>query len=153
MGTPFHIDTLEQFAGTERGVSDWVEITQAQIDQFAECTGDRQWIHIDVARATRESPFGSTIAHGYLVLSLIGRFLQDVEAFPAGASQALNYGLDKVRFMAPVKPGDRVRARVHLARVEDKGGGRKLQYLSTTIEIEGGDKPALIAETLVMVLP
>jgi len=149
----FSLDNLESFEGSERGVSDWLEITQTQIDEFAHCTGDLQWIHVDVERAVRESPFGSTIAHGYLVLSLLGKFLQDVDTFPDGASQALNYGLDKVRFMAPVKPGDRVRARVVLSRVEDKGSGRKLQHLNCTIEIDGGDKPALIAETLVMLLP
>lgn len=149
----FSLERLEDFIGTERGVTDWVGITQEQIHEFAHCTGDHQWIHVDVERAEKESPFGSTIAHGYLVLSLLGKFLQDVDTFPQGASQALNYGLDKVRFMAPVKPGDRVRGRVTQSGVDDKGGGRKLQHLTCTVEIEGGDKPALVAETLVMLLP
>lgn len=149
----FHLEHLEAFAGSDRGASEWVEITQDQIDTFAHCTGDLQWIHVDVERAAKESPFGSTIAHGYLVLSLLGKFLQEVDTFPAGASQALNYGLDKVRFMAPVKPGDRVRGQVTLAGVDDRGGGRKLERLTCTVEIEGGEKPALVAETLVMLPP
>lgn len=149
----YHIDKLQDFIGSELGVTAWVQITQAQIAEFADCTGDRQWIHVDVDRAARESPFGSTIAHGYLILSLLGQFKLEVGILPEGASQALNYGLDKVRFMAPVKPGDRVRARIVLNDVDDKGNGRMLQHLGCTIEIEGGSKPALIADSLVMVLP
>ena len=141
-------DTVQQFVGRELGVSEWLVVDQARIDRFAECTDDRQWIHVDVERAQRESPLASTIAHGYLTLSLLARFSFEIGVFPAGARQVLNYGLDKVRFLAPVRAGVRIRDRVVLLAVEDKGDGRTLLKARHTVEIEGEEKPALVAETL-----
>jgi acyl dehydratase len=144
--------TLAEFKGKELGVSDWLTVDQHRIDEFADCTGDRQWIHVDVARAERESPYGGTIAHGYLTLSLVGSLSIEAGVIPAGATAALNYGLDKVRFIAPVKAGARVRNRVALLEVEGKGEGRSLVKLQNTIEIDGETKPALVAETLAMLI-
>ena len=148
----YRVDTLGDFVGRELGVSDWVVVDQARIDAFAACTGDRQWIHVDVERAERESPFGGTIAHGYLSLSLLASLAIEIGIVPKDASAGLNYGLDKVRFMTPVKAGARVRSRVTLASVENKGGGRILINTTNTLEIEGEDKPALIAQTLAMLI-
>jgi acyl dehydratase len=148
----YSMATLSEFVGRELGVSEWTTVTQGRIDGFAEFTGDRQWIHVDVERARRESPFGGTIAHGYLTLSLVASLAMEVGVVPADAKAGLNYGLDKVRFMAPVRAGARVRNRVVLLAVEDKGGGRVLIKTQNTLEIEGGEKPALIAETLAMLM-
>ena len=144
--------TLRDFIGREVGLSDWVAVDQHRIDEFADCTGDRQWIHVDVERARRESPYGGTIAHGYLTLSLAASLTIDAGVIPPDAAAALNYGLDKVRFVAPVKAGSRVRNRIVLAAVEDKGAGRVLITMQNTIEIEGEAKPALIAESLAMLM-
>ena len=144
--------TLTQFVGRELGVSDWIEIDQARIDQFADCTEDHQWIHMDAERARRESPYGAPIAHGFLTLSLLPRLRMDLGLIPDGAAHALNYGLDRVRFLNPVKAGVRVRVRVTLLSVTDKGGGRRLLKTSNTVEIEGEEKPALIAETLSLLI-
>jgi acyl dehydratase len=127
-------------------------VDQARIDQFAECSGDRQWIHVDAARAKRESPYRAPIAHGYLTLALVAPLQMEIGAVPADSAAAFNYGLDKVRFLAPVKAGDRVRLRVVLVNVEQKGGGVVLKT-SNTLEIEGSDKPALIAESLALITP
>src|ERR1700692_3435390 len=110
----YSVATLDEFVGQEVGVSDWVTIDQARIDAFAQCTGDNQWIHVDVERAARESPFGGTIAHGYLTLSLLASPAMEVGLIPADASAGLNYGLDKVRFITPVRAGARVRSRIVL---------------------------------------
>ena len=142
---------LTQFVGKELGVSGWLTVDQSRINQFAECSGDRQWIHIDVERAMRESPYRSPIAHGYLTLSLVAPLQMEIGAVPEGAAAAFNYGLDKVRFLAPVKAGARVRLRVALMDVEEKGGGLVMKT-SNTLEIEGSDKPALIAESLALVM-
>ena len=150
--TGYSMATLAEFKGKELGVSDWLTVDQHRIDEFADCTGDRQWIHVDVARAERESPYGGTIAHGYLTLSLVGSLSIEAGVIPAGATAALNYGLDKVRFIAPVKAGARVRNRVALLEVEGKGEGRSLVKLQNTIEIDGETKPALDAETLAMLI-
>src|SRR5215475_15349979 len=107
----YNMATAPLFAGRELGTSDWITVDQARIDQFAACTGDHQWIHVDVERARREGPFGGPIAHGYLTLSLVATMLMEVGVIPPDASTGLNYGLDKVRFLAPVKAGARVRAR------------------------------------------
>jgi len=144
--------TLSEFVGRELGVSNWVMVDQARVDAFAACTDDRQWIHVDVERARRESPFGGTIAHGYLTLSLVASLAMEIGLVPADAKAGLNYGLDKVRFMTPVKAGARVRNRVVLLSADDKGGGRTLLKMQNTLEIEGEDKPALIAETLAMLM-
>ena len=143
--------SMNDHVGKELGTSGWVTVDQAMINNFAETTGDRQWIHVDVERAKRESPFRAPIAHGYLTLSLIAGLAQQIEGVvPENTQAAFNYGLDKVRFLAPVKVGARVRLRTTIVSVEDKGPGQYLMKASNTIEIEGEDKPALIAETLAM---
>ncbi|MEM5450148.1 MaoC family dehydratase [Paraburkholderia sp. BR14263] len=148
----YSIATIDDFVGRELGVSEWVVVDQARIDAFAHCTGDRQWIHVDVERARRESPFGGTIAHGYLTLSLLAALAMEIGMIPEDASAGLNYGLDKVRFMTPVKAGARVRNRVTLVSVEKKGGGRIIVKTMNELQIEGEDKPALVAETLAMLV-
>jgi len=107
----YNVSTLGQFVGQELGVSDWLTVDQERINEFADCTGDHQWIHVDVERAQRESPLGSTITHGYLTLSLLAAMQMELGIVPEGVTQALNYGLDRVRFMAPVKAGARIRTR------------------------------------------
>jgi acyl dehydratase len=148
----YSVATLNDFVGRELGVSEWIVVDQARIDAFAQCTGDMQWIHVDVERARRESPYGGTIAHGYLTLSLLAALAIEVGLIPADAKAGLNYGLDKVRFVTPVKAGARVRSRVVLLAVEDKGGGRVIVKTANELQIEGEDKPALIAETLAMLV-
>jgi acyl dehydratase len=140
------------FVGHALGVSDWVTVDQERIDAFAACTGDRQWIHVDVARARRESPFGGPIAHGYLTLSLLAAMVMELGIIPPDAITGLNYGLNKVRFFAPVKAGARVRTRANLVAVEPQHGGRMLLKLNCTLEIEGEAKPALIAELLCLLI-
>jgi len=147
----FDLDNLQACVGRELGVSDWLTIDQSRIDQFAECTGDHQWIHVDVERARRESPFGGPVAHGYLTLSLLAPTALEVFIRPAGITQAFNYGLDRVRFNSPVRVGARVRNRIKLLSAEEKGGSRVLLSTDNTIEIEGEDKPALTAVALAMI--
>jgi acyl dehydratase len=142
--------TLDDFVGKELGVSGWVTVDQAMIDKFADCTGDHQWIHVDAERARRESPFRKTIAHGYLTLSLVAALAQDLGMVPENTQAAFNYGLDKVRFITAVKSGARVRLRMTMMSIENKGPGQYLMKASNTVEIEGEERPALIAETLVM---
>lgn len=147
--------TFENMAGhigQEIGVSGWQEVSQEMINGFADATLDNQWIHVDVERARKESPFGGTVAHGYLTLSLIAGLSLGLGIVPVGTKAALNYGLDKVRFLAPVMAGQRVRLRVTLTGFEEKGPGQYLMKASNTIEVEGSDKPALIAETLAMIM-
>ena len=108
--TTYSMATARSFVGRELGISSWIVVDQTRIDQFATCTGDRQWIHIDAERCAQESPFGGPIAHGYLTLSLLAAMLMEIGVIPPDASTGLNYGLDKVRFLAPVKVGARVRA-------------------------------------------
>ena len=148
----YSLSTITHFVGQEIGVSDWLTMDQQRINQFADYTGDHQWIHVDVERARRESPFGSTIAHGFLTLSLAASWQYEVGIIPAGVSEALNYGLERVRFLAPVKVGARIRDRVVLVSVEPRDKGRLLLKTSNTIEIEGETRPALIAETLSLLL-
>jgi acyl dehydratase len=148
----YTMTTAPQFVGRELGTSDWLTVSQDRIDQFAACTGDRQWIHIDVERSKRESPFGAPIAHGYLSLSLVAAMIMELGVVPPDAATALNYGLDKVRFITPVKAGARVRLRAGLASAELQSGGRMVLKLNSTLEIEGETKPALIAEVLCMLI-
>jgi len=148
----YNMANLSAFVGRELGVSEWTTVDQRRIDAFAACTGDRQWIHVDVERARRESPFGGTIAHGYLTLALVASLAMEVGLVPADATAGLNYGLDKVRFMAPVRAGARVRNRIVLLSAEQKDGGRVLIKTQNTLQVEGEDKPALIAETLAMLI-
>ena len=137
---------LRKFKSSEVAVSDWVEVTQEMIDGFAESTGDFQWIHVDADRAESESVFGSTIAHGFLTLSLLSKFLN--ETIDLGRSKmGINYGLNRVRFTAPVRVDSRLRARFYLEDVVDIPDGVQLVW-AVTIEIEGESKPALVAEWL-----
>jgi acyl dehydratase len=147
------VANISGYVGRELGVSDWLTVDQATINQFAECSGDRQWIHVDVERAKRESPFRDPIAHGYLSLSFVAPLSMQVGAIPKDAAAAFNYGLDKVRFLAPVKAGARVRLRVVVCGVELKPDGQLIIKTSNALEIEGSDKPALIAESLALVVP
>jgi acyl dehydratase len=140
---------LPSLIGTEVGVSDWIRVDQARIDAFAEVTEDRQFIHID-PEAAKATPFGGTIAHGFLTLSLASAMSYDAVKPLEGVVMGVNYGFDKLRFLAPVPAGSRVRGRFKLLSAEDKGSGRWLLKHELTVEIEGGDKPALIAEWLGM---
>ena len=141
---------MRAMIGQEVGVSDWLTVTQQMIDQFAECTGDRQWIHTDVERTKKESPFRMPIAHGYLTLSLLTAFAVEIGLLPENTQAAFNHGLDEVRFLAPVRVGSRVRMRTVLLSMDDKGPGQYLVKTLNTIEIEGDQRPALTAEALVM---
>jgi len=149
----YTVSTIGDFVGKELGVSEWLVVDQRRIDEFADCTGDRNWIHIDVERAKRESPFGGPIAHGYLSLSLLASLAMEIGAIPPDAATAINYGIEKARFMTPVKAGARVRNRLVLLSAEPQKGGRLLLKLRNTLEIEGEAKPALVAETLALIVP
>ena len=144
---------LSDRVGQELGVSDWVTLDQPRIDMFASCTGDRQWIHVDVERAKRESPFHSPIAHGYLTLAMVAPLAMQVGVIPSDAAAGLNYGIDKVRFLTPVPAGTRVRLRVVLVGIEPREGGQVIMKTLNTMEVEGSEKPALIAETLALLVP
>jgi acyl dehydratase len=148
----FTLATISEFVGRELGVSDWITVDQERINQFAECTGDTQWIHVDIERARRESPFGTTIAHGYLTLALLPVMQYSVGTLPDGVKAALNYGAEKVRFIQPVKAGARIRDRITLMGAEDKGNGRILTTTRHTVEIEDEAKPALVADTLALLM-
>ena len=139
------LDEVRAHVGEELGVSDWHLVTQELIDEFARVTGDDQWIHIDVERA-KQSPFGGTIAHGYYTLSLAPRFSYDMFKFE-GFAFGVNYGLNRVRFPAPMPVGERVRMRAKLAAIEEIPGGAQLTT-GLTFEREGGEKPVCVAESL-----
>lgn len=145
------VQALRPRIGEEIAVSEWHEITQARIDQFAEATGDRQWIHVDPARAAIESPFNTTIAHGFLTLSLVSAMMRDAIGF-AGLRMAVNYGVNRVRFVSPVPVGARVRGRFVPIAIEDVAGGLQVTW-QVTVEREHGDKPACIAEWIVRYYP
>jgi acyl dehydratase len=135
---------LPSYKGKELGTSDWIEVTQDRVNTFADATGDHQWIHVDVERATAESPFGGPIAHGYLTLSLLIPMWSQVLTV-TGTTMAVNYGLNKVRFPAPVPVGSKIRLTATLADVEEIAGGAQVT-VAAVIEREGGDKPVCIAE-------
>jgi acyl dehydratase len=141
------LDDIRLAIGSEIGVSDWILVDQQRIDQFADTTEDRQFIHVDPALAA-QTPFGGTIAHGFLSLSLLSRMAADVMQVPDTTRMAVNYGLDRVRFIAPVRSGSRVRGRFILDAVEDKAPGQLLLRHTVKVEIEGSDKPALTAQWL-----
>ncbi len=147
----YSLDTLDQFVGQELGLSGWLTVDQARIDAFADCTGDHQWIHTDPARAAAAG--GTTIAHGLLTLSLLPALRAEIGVVPDGAKRVLNYGYDRVRFLAPVQSGARIRARVALTAVTPKGKGRLLLKTENTVEIEGEATPALVADSLTLFLP
>jgi acyl dehydratase len=140
------LDDLRAAAGTHLGWTGWVEITQAQVDLFADATGDHQWIHVDVERATAESPYGGPIAHGFLTLSLSNRILPQLLEVPA-ASAGINYGTGKVRFPAPVPVGSRIRGGAEITAVEEISGGVQTT-ITITIEVDGSEKPACVVESL-----
>jgi acyl dehydratase len=138
------LDEILARIGEEIGVSDWITVDQKRIDAFADATEDRQFIHVDAAAAAR-TPFGGTVAHGFLTLSLLSRMAADAMLVPGGLKMAVNYGLDRVRFLAPVGSGKRVRGRFVLDSVEEKAPGQMLLHHTITVEIEGEEKPALTA--------
>jgi len=140
------IAEMQKVVGSELGVSDWVVISQERIDAFAKVTGDHQWIHVDTKRAAREMPDGKTIAHGFLTLSLIPHLRDEIWHLDSVA-RGINYGTEKVRFPAPVQVNDRVRMRQTLTSVEPMGDGYKVQ-MRCTIEVEGRDKPACVADSV-----
>lgn len=148
MNAKVSLDTLRGMRGTELGVSDWFLIDQARIDAFADATEDHQFVHVDPERARNETPFGGTIAHGLLTLSMIVRLCLDAVPEIENRRMLLNYGFDKIRFPAPVKVGRRIRARTRLADAQERKPGQILVRLDVTIEIEGEDRPALVAEWL-----
>ncbi len=141
------IERLREYIDRELDPSGWLTIDQARITAFADTTLDHQFIHVDEAKAA-QTPFGSTIAHGYLTLSLISHFLKECGIAPENPAMALNYGSDRVRFLQPVKVNDRIRARAMLKSVDDTTPGRVLIKTQFTIDIEGQEKPALVAEIL-----
>jgi acyl dehydratase len=140
------IAELKSLIGQEVAVSEWVEITQERVQLFADATGDHQWIHLDVERSRKESPYGGTVAHGFLTLSLLPMLMHRAVAMPS-FKMGVNYGLNKVRFPAPVPVGRRVRGRMTLMSVEDIPGGVQMIW-QVTIECEGGDKPVCVAESI-----
>ncbi len=146
-----HPRELAAAVGTHLGYSDWLEITQDRVDRFADATGDHQWIHVDPARAAT-GPFGGTIAHGYLTMSLVNLFLPQI-VLVRGISMGVNYGADKLRFPAPVRVGKRVRGGGELIKVEDVKGGAVQATIRVTVEIEAGDRPACVVETISRFVP
>ena len=149
--TAIDVAHLGDLAGREVGVSDWLVVAQDRIDAFANATGDHQWIHVDPERARTGTRFGTTIAHGFLTLSLVSALVGDAVTVD-GVRMALNYGLNRVRFVSPVPSGSRIRARVALAKVEDMADSVQAIW-NVTIERDGGDKPAVVAEWIVRYYP
>ncbi len=139
------VNELTELVGKEIGASDWLTVTQPIISAFADVTGDRQWIHLDVDRARSESPYRTTIAHGFLTLSLLSQLQRQIVEFRGDASRVINYGLNRVRFPAAVTAGARIRARSSLTELAEVEGGTQLTW-TVTVEIEGQEKPALVAE-------
>jgi len=145
------LEKLQESVGKEIGLSEWMEITQERINAFAECSEDRQWIHIDPDKA-KHGPYGTTIAHGFLILSLLVHLTSQIELFQKGIQMVTNIGLNQVRFSKPVLVGSRIRNRAVLKEAVDKGNGRILITVENTIEIEGSAKPAMVAEVLALIL-
>ncbi len=141
------LDELRTKLGQEVGVSEWHEVTQSQINQFAEVTGDHQWIHLDNERAQRESPYGTTIAHGFLTVSLLPLLIGEAVTMEGAYKMRVNYGFNRLRFTGAVPSGSRVRGRFALHSMKDVEGGVEITWLAT-VEVEGRDKPALVAEWL-----
>ncbi len=140
------LEELKSLVGQEIAVSDWIEISQERVNTFAEATGDHQWVHVDVERAKRESPFGGPIAHGFLTLSLLPKLMENAIKM-TDVKMGLNYGLNKVRFPAPVLVGSKLRGRFKLLEVEDITGGAQVIF-EVIIEREGSDKPVCVAESI-----
>lgn len=138
---------LKEYAGSEIAVTGWLLMSQERINQFAEATGDRQWIHVDVERAQRKSPYRAPVAHGFLTLSLMSQFLREAVQPPASVTQTINYGLNRVRFPAPVRAGEKIRARIRLQSFQELPDCYEAQY-QITMEVESGEKPCCVAEWL-----
>jgi acyl dehydratase len=146
------IEGLQELLGQQVGPSEWREVTQEAIDAFAELSGDDQWIHVDVERAKTESPFGTTVAHGNLTLSMIDGFRKDLIA-SEGFALGVNYGWNKIRFPAPVPAGSRLRASAEVISVDEVGGGWYQVVTRFTVEVEGSEKPACVGESVGRALP
>ncbi len=146
-----HISTVDlaQLVGTELEPSDWFEITQDRVNDFADATNDHQFIHVDLEKA-KSSPFGGTIAHGFLTLSLLTHLLSEAMVVPEKTAMTINYGSDKVRFLKPVAVGQRIRAKQQLVSANEKNPGQWLMKMAVTVEIEGTDTPAMVAEIIFM---
>jgi acyl dehydratase len=142
------LEELTRLTGKEIGVSDWSTIDQNRIDAFAQATDDHQWIHVDRARAKTESKYGRTIAHGFLTLSLLSRLSNEAVEVRGDFGMRINYGLNRVRFPSPVPEGSRIRARLALQELKEFDGGHQITWL-VTVDVEGSDKPALVAEWLI----
>lgn len=149
----YSMAAIAQWQGHDFGVSDWFAVSQDIIDTFADATGDHQWIHVDAARCAKESPFGAPIAHGFLTLALLAKFVQDLGITPPDCAQVINAGVNNVRFQEPVKTGQEVRARVRIDSVQEKRGGRLLVVAGCVLEIRDADKPALEGEITMMMFP
>lgn len=143
------LDELKDYIGKELGHSDWLTIDQSRVDRFAECTGDHQFIHVDPEKA-RQTPFGGTIAHGFLSLSLLPLLMEDLMVVPQGTKMAVNYGLDSLRFIQPVRVGSRVRLHATLLDAHEKNPGQWLLKTRAEMQIEGAEKPAYIAQSLAL---
>jgi acyl dehydratase len=139
------LQSLKDYVGREIATTGWLPVTQERILQFAIATGDRQWIHVDPIRAQRESPYGATIAHGFLTLSLMSQFMREAIQLPTEVRQTINYGLNRVRFPAPVRAGEKIRARIRLQSCSELTGSVQAVF-DITIETEGGEKPCCVAE-------
>lgn len=150
--SPLSLDQLKALIGQEIGVSSWITVDQARIDAFAACTGDHQWIHVDPARAAEEGPFGGTIAHGFLTLSLLAPAGFEMLVSRLTLKQAVNAGLKEVRFMSPVRTGKKVRVRITLESLEEKKPGMYLGSCPSSVEIEGEETPALVATSQFMLM-
>ncbi len=145
------LEKLEEYIGKEIGLSDWMTITQERINAFAECTEDRQWIHIDPKKA-KSGPYGTTIAHGFLILSLLVHLSSHIKLFQKGIRMVTNIGLNKVRFLRPVPVGSRIRNRTVLKEASKKSNEKIFITLKSTAEIKGKEKPAMVAEVLAMLI-
>jgi len=139
------LDSLKDYVGREIAVTGWLPVTQERIDQFAEATGDRQWIHVDAERARRESPYGATVAHGFLTLSLMSHLVKEAIQLPGEVRQTINYGLNRVRVPSPVRAGEKIRARVCLQSCKELPDSVEAIF-QITVETEGGGKPCCAAE-------
>src|SRR5215475_8193219 len=139
-------DSLKELVGQEFAVTDWFQVTQERIQQFADATLDHQWIHVDVERARRESPFRAPIAHGFLTLSLLPHFIHEALEIKRGVRLGVNYGLNRVRFVSPVREGSNIRARIALQSLKDVASNALEVIFTATVEVEGGEKPCCVAE-------
>jgi len=142
------LNALKDYVGREIATTDWLSVTQERIDQFAEATGDRQWIHVDPERARRESRYGGTIAHGFLTLSLMSHLVKEAIQLPGEVRQTINYGLNRVRFPAPVRAGEKIRASVRLQSCKELPDSVEAVF-DITVEAEGAEKPCCVAEWIV----